>query len=65
VKVNGVSREPSAVSLDVTTLLGELGVEPRGIAVAINGEIVRRSQWSSTFIGVDDHVEIVTAAAGG
>lgn len=50
---------------DVTALLRELGIEPRGIAVAINGEIVRRSMWSSTVIEDSDHVEIVTAAAGG
>lgn len=62
--VNGVVRV-SVTPTDVVTLLGELGIEPRGIAVAINGEVVRRSQWTSTVIAGDDRVEIVTAVAGG
>jgi sulfur carrier protein len=50
---------------NVDELLRELGIEPRGIAVAINGEIARRSQWETTIIQPSDTVEIVTAVAGG
>jgi sulfur carrier protein len=63
--VNGVSRPGRSTSLNVSALLLELGIEPRGVAVAINGEIARRSQWETTFINDDDTVEIVTAVAGG
>ena len=52
-------------SIAVVELLALLGVEPRGIAVARNGEIVRRSEWTSTLVVSGDHVEIVTAVAGG
>lgn len=52
-------------SIAVDELINVLGVEPRGIAVARNGEIIRRSEWTSTLVVSGDLVEIVTAAAGG
>jgi sulfur carrier protein len=63
--INGVPRQGRSQSLSVSALLTELAIEPRGIAVAINGEIARRSQWETTFIHDDDTIEIVTAVAGG
>ncbi len=62
--VNGVIHE-STSSTSVGDLLRLLGIEPRGIAVAINGEIARRSQWETTVVNANDSVEIVTAVAGG
>ena len=62
--VNGVARENSE-SLSIVELLQELAIGQRGIAVAVNGEIVRRSQWATTRIEPTDAVEIVTAMAGG
>jgi sulfur carrier protein len=38
---------------------------PRGVAVALNGEVVPRSSWSTTRLTSGDRLEIVTAAAGG
>ena len=38
---------------------------PKGIAVALNGEVVSRSLWGSTSCQAGDVIEIVTAAAGG
>ena len=63
--VNGVSHESVANECSVASLLVTLGIEPRGIAVAINGEIARRSQWATTIIQPLDAVEIVSAVAGG
>jgi thiamine biosynthesis protein ThiS len=51
--------------MSVTALVQHLGIEARGIAVARNGEIIRRSEWGSTTLMPEDHVEIVSAAAGG
>jgi sulfur carrier protein len=63
--VNGVIHETMSSPRSVGDLLRQLGIEPRGIAVAINGEIARRSQWETTMINASDSVEIVTAVAGG
>ena len=38
---------------------------PKGVAVAINGEVIPASRWSATTVTDGDRVEIVTAAAGG
>jgi sulfur carrier protein len=52
-------------SPSILVLVASLARSPKGIAVAVNGEIVPRSLWGATMIVDDDHVEIVTAAAGG
>ena len=63
IKVNGVVHEWS--DLTVAALLERLAIESRGIAVAVNGTIVTRSNWPSTEISDESSVEILTAAAGG
>lgn len=63
IRVNGNDEEFRSESIE--DLLRRLGVETRGIAVALNGEIVRRAAWSDTFVGDECSIEIVTAAAGG
>lgn len=63
IRVNG-SDEPF-VEESVADLLVRHNVEPRGIAVAVDGEVVRRGAWGDTQIHDGAQVEIVTAAAGG
>jgi sulfur carrier protein len=63
IRLNG--QESTFVDESVDELLSRLEIERRGIAVALDGEIVRRSQWTSTRIVDNVVVEIVTAAAGG
>lgn len=44
------------------------GIDPRnarGIAVAVNAEVVRKEAWTTTTLDAGDHVEIVTASQGG
>lgn len=63
IRVNG---EPqSFVEESVEQLMWRLSIEPRGVAVAINGEVVRRSEWSTTPVVDGNAIEIVTAVAGG
>jgi sulfur carrier protein len=38
---------------------------PKGVAVAVNGEVVPRSAWATTALRSDDEVEVVTAKQGG
>ena len=63
IRVNG--EEQDHVAESVEELLQRLSIEPRGVAVAIAGEIVRKSEWTETRIVDGDTIEIVTAVAGG
>jgi sulfur carrier protein len=36
-----------------------------GIAVAVNGAVVRRGEWGSTLLADGDQVEVLTAVQGG
>lgn len=39
--------------------------EARGVAVALEGEVVPRGEWSSTPLVEGGHVEVLTAVQGG
>jgi len=61
-----VNGEPyGAEDLTVQALVERLTIEQRGIAVALDGEIVHRGEWSTTLVRDGARIEIVTAAAGG
>lgn len=62
--VNGERREIAA-GTTIAALLQQLEAPDRGVAVAIDGEVVPRGQWSSTTIGEDVSVEVVMAVQGG
>lgn len=64
-KVNGVEEEFAVRT--VNELLVLRGVDPlaRFVAVAVNGCVVRRSEWSSKPLGPGDDVEIVRPFSGG
>lgn len=64
VTVNGedrVLRGPTTV----TTLVDSLGRGRRGVAVAVNEEIVPRSRWNDVELAPGDRVEVLTASQGG
>ena len=66
--VNGVERDYMAANLQqIWDIQGrEQGIEdPLGVAVALNGRIVRRKQWAETKLTAGDRIEIVRAVAGG
>ena len=63
VVVNDVSRPFEGGCLDA--LLDELSLPAKGIAVAVNGEVVRRVDWASHRLADGDVVDVVTAAQGG
>lgn len=50
---------------NVTELLATLEVKPEQVAVAINGDVVRRRDWAETMVRAGDVVEIVRAVGGG
>jgi sulfur carrier protein len=38
---------------------------PKGVAVAVNAELVPRSVWAATEVADGDRIELLTAAQGG
>jgi sulfur carrier protein len=49
----------------VADVISALGCGSRGIAVAVNSQIVPRSQWGSVELLEGDRVEVLHAVAGG
>jgi sulfur carrier protein len=64
--VNGRVHEmpDGATVADVVTAVGH-DAAARGIAVARNGEVVRRSEWTTTNVEAADRIEVLTAVQGG
>lgn len=62
--VNGAIWETSPEKT-VADLVDEWCATSKGVAVALNGEVLPKSTWARTSVGEGDQIEIVTAAAGG
>jgi sulfur carrier protein len=64
--VNGQSAEiqPGETVAAVLDRLG-LSLDARGVAVAVDGEVVPRVLWSSFALDADARVEVLTAMQGG
>jgi sulfur carrier protein len=62
--VNGETRDfPDGATL--STVVAELTPATRGIAVAVNANVVPRGSWPSTGLRADDRIEVLTAVQGG
>jgi sulfur carrier protein len=61
--VNGEQREIASSSVDA--LLGELEYEGTHFAIALNYDVLPRSQWAQTPIKNGDQIEIITPRQGG
>jgi sulfur carrier protein len=63
VTVNGEQREINSSSVDA--LLGELEYEGTHFAIALNYDVLPRSQWAATPLKSGDEIEIITPRQGG
>ena len=61
--VNGEQREVSASRVDA--LLSELEYEGTHFAIALNYDVVPKSQWGETQLKAGDEIEIITPRQGG
>jgi sulfur carrier protein len=61
--VNGEAREIASARVDA--LLGELEYEGTHFAVALNYDVLPRSQWAETALKTGDEIEIITPRQGG
>lgn len=64
ITINGKSSE-AADAETVASVVDRMGRGHRGIAVAVNGNIVPRSTWEHTALQDGDSIEVLTAAQGG
>jgi sulfur carrier protein len=62
--INGAAHEVPDRSR-VAVVLDVLGLPGRGVAVAVDGELVRRADWPQTPLAEGARVEVVTAVQGG
>ena len=62
--VNGEPREvPDGAT--VASIVESVTRAPSGVAVALNGEVVRRADWPTTPAHDADRLEVLTAVQGG
>jgi thiamine biosynthesis protein ThiS len=64
IHVNGESRSITD-QLTLSELVEELSLSPARIAVELNGEVVRRDNWSETVLSEGDRLEVVHFVGGG
>ncbi len=67
IKLNGQVEVLQGDMAPLKAVLEVLGfdTEQTGIAVAVNGAVVPRSQWSMHQIETPDEIEVITARQGG
>ncbi|MEJ2313181.1 MAG: sulfur carrier protein ThiS [Nitrospirota bacterium] len=63
IKVNGEEIETAAETLE--GLIGECRLEPQGVAVEVNLNIVRKTEYGAFRLKEGDVVEIVSFVGGG
>ncbi|MFC4002073.1 sulfur carrier protein ThiS [Prauserella oleivorans] len=64
ITVNGDAREFPDGST-VADLLEALGTAREGVAVALDGQVVRRAEWARVVVPDGARLEILTAVQGG
>jgi thiamine biosynthesis protein ThiS len=64
VYINGESREVQGTPT-LAELINQLDLPAARIAVELNREVVRRSDWGNTMVHEDDRIEIVHFVGGG
>ena len=56
---------PMEQEQSLLTLVASLNLSGQSIAVAVNRQIISRSQWQSQLLRADDRVDVVRAIGGG
>ena len=66
ITVNGQPTElPSGATVDSVVRLLDVAPDGRGVAVALNGEVVQRARWQLTKLSAGARIEVVAAIQGG
>jgi sulfur carrier protein len=66
VVVNGEARDlPAGATVASVVRSLHVGSEARGVAVAVDGEVVRRGEWAAVPLSDGARVEVLGAIGGG
>jgi len=66
VVLNGAERElPEGAVIADAVLASGAPVDGRGVAVALDGEVVPRAEWATRELGLGGRVEVLHAVQGG
>ena len=63
ITLNGEPTEADGAT--IADLLARLDLPDRGVAVAVDAEVVPKSEWAGYVVEDGAHVEVVTAVQGG
>jgi sulfur carrier protein len=63
ITINGEQRELAGAT--VAEVLEDVGAPDRGVAVAVDAEVVPKSEWGTHVVPDGAYVEVVTAVQGG
>ena len=64
ITINGVATDVEDETTVADLVSGRADGRSR-VAVAVNAEVVPRSQWEATPLGPEDSIELLAATAGG
>jgi sulfur carrier protein len=67
IRLNGRDRDDVAAGETLATVLTrlQLPLDARGVAIAVDGEVVPRASWPSFQVRDEARVEVLTAMQGG
>lgn len=67
IAINGTPNPVVQPGATVRSMLDVLGIDAdaRGVAVAVDAEVVPRPEWPTFVLGADARVEVLTAVQGG
>ncbi len=61
-----INNQPHNINAEnLSDLITELNLESTGMALALNGAVIKRTQWEQTPLKEGDSVVVVTAVYGG
>lgn len=64
ITINGAEHEAEDGS-SVAGVVASVTVQPAGVAVALNDQVVPRTDWKTTIVREADRIEVLTAVQGG
>lgn len=65
ISVNNQALEVEAQTLLSNVVFNQLGEKSKGIAVAINGQVIPKTSWEETVVNENDDILIIKATQGG